>query len=104
MTLARQLESAGVSEWVEEFRFHPTRKWRFDFAWPHARLAVEVEGGVWNRGRHTRGSGFVPDCEKYNEAVMHGWRVLRYAPHRPKSGATWQHEAAQQIKSALEGA
>ena len=52
--------------------------WRFDFAWPEQRLAVEVEGGSLSRGRHNRAEGFEEDCRKYNSAVRLGWRVLRY--------------------------
>ncbi len=63
---------------VREYRFHQTRKWRFDFAWPEAHVAVEVEGGTWDRGRHTRGAGYAGDCAKYNAAVLGGWRVLRF--------------------------
>lgn len=62
---------------VPEFRFCATRRWRFDFAWPEAMLAVEVEGGHWAQGRHTRGSGFEGDAEKYLEATLGGWTVLR---------------------------
>jgi len=61
-----------------EYRFHPTRRWRFDFAWPALRLAVEIEGGEWNRGRHTRPRGFADDCEKYNAAAVSGWLVMRF--------------------------
>ena len=61
-----------------EYRFHPTRRWRFDFAWPELKIAIELEGGVYSRGRHTRGKGYEQDCEKYNQAVLHGWRVLRF--------------------------
>jgi very-short-patch-repair endonuclease len=61
-----------------QYCFHPARRWRFDFAWPDAMVAVEVEGGVWTGGRHTRGAGFQADCRKYNAAVLLGWRVLRY--------------------------
>jgi len=53
------------------------RDWRFDFAWPADRLAVEVDGGTFSSGRHTRGTGYEGDCEKLNEAVLRGWRVLR---------------------------
>lgn len=60
-----------------EYRFDPVRRWRFDFAWPDVRVALEVEGGVYSHGRHTRGSGFTRDVEKYNMAVMLGWAVLR---------------------------
>ncbi len=63
-----------------EFKFCKDRKWRFDYAWPKFKIAVEQEGGIWIRGRHTRGSGYIKDMEKYNKAVMLGWKVLRYTP------------------------
>ena len=57
-----------------EYRFHPERKWKFDFAFVLHKLAVEVEG----IGRHQTISGFKADCEKYNAAALLGWTVLRY--------------------------
>lgn len=63
---------------TSEHKFHPTRKWRFDFAWLDKMIAVEMEGGVWSRGRHVRPQGFIDDLEKYNAAAELGWRVLRY--------------------------
>lgn len=65
---------------VKEHRFHPKRKWRFDYAFPAAKVALEVEGGVWTRGRHTRPQGFLGDIEKYNTATLMGWRVFRTTP------------------------
>lgn len=61
-----------------ELRFAPPRRWRFDFAFPDHRLAVEIEGAVWTQGRHTRGKGYAADCIKYNSAILAGWRVLRF--------------------------
>lgn len=75
--LTFQIVAIGLPEPVREYRFHPHRRWRFDFAWPGQKLAVEVEGGVWSGGRHVRGAGFSRDCEKYNEAALNGWCVLR---------------------------
>ena len=63
-----------------EWRFHPVRRWRFDLAWPSYKLALEVEGGVWTGGRHSRGKGMVADMAKYNTATLMGWRVLRCVP------------------------
>lgn len=63
-----------------EFRFHPLRRWRFDFAIPELLIAVEVEGGVWTYGRHNRAEGFLRDMEKYNSAAAFGWRILRCQP------------------------
>lgn len=72
--------ASGLPEPDAEFRFAPPRRWRFDYAWPDHRVALEVEGGVWTGGRHTRGKGFVRDMEKYNAATAAGWRVLRCTP------------------------
>jgi very-short-patch-repair endonuclease len=69
-----------------EYRFHGTRRWRFDFAWPAYKIAVEIEGGVWARGRHNRGKGFVQDCEKYNHAAALGWRVFRFPGGQVQNG------------------
>ena len=86
-----------------EFRFHPTRKWRSDFAHIPSRTLIEpsagagarksaarqpegrdereracqIEGGIWINGRHNRAPGFIADMEKYNEATLAGWRVFR---------------------------
>ena len=65
---------------VKEFLFHPTRKWRFDYAFPESKIALEVEGGVHTGGRHIRPRGFLNDMEKYNTAATMGWRVLRTTP------------------------
>ena len=75
--LYAQIEQARLPLPELEYHFHPVRKWRFDFCWPERMLAVEAEGGTWTRGRHTRGKGFEQDCEKYNEAALLGWHVLR---------------------------
>jgi very-short-patch-repair endonuclease len=62
---------------TSEHRFHSERKWRFDFCIPEKKVAVELEGGIWVKGAHTRGSHFNSDCEKYNNAALLGWRVFR---------------------------
>lgn len=65
-----------------EYHFDSKRKWRFDWAWPDYKVALEVEGGVWTGGRHTRGEGFLRDLEKYNEAACQGWLLLRTTPDK----------------------
>lgn len=63
---------------VREHRFAaPDRKWRFDFAWPSRKVAVEVEGGIYANGGHNRGAHIESDAEKISTAAALGWRVLR---------------------------
>jgi very-short-patch-repair endonuclease len=78
-----------------EYRFAKDRRWRFDFCWPDSMLALEVEGGIWTGGRHTRGSGYIADIEKYNRATSEGWRVFRVTGSHIKSGeaVAWVREA-----------
>ena len=63
---------------VEEHKFHPTRKWRFDFAIPERMIAIEYEGIFSEKSGHTTHKGYIKDTEKYNEAAKLGWTVLRY--------------------------
>lgn len=70
---------------VREHRFHPTRQWRFDFAWPDHRVALEIDGGTSGGGRHVRVQGFRADCEKLNEAQLLGWIVIRADAKQVKS-------------------
>ena len=95
-TLCSQLAIIGCPEPVLEHRFHPTIRWRFDLAWPDKKIAVEIEGGAWIGGRHTRPKGFQVDICKYTAAAIMGWRVLRYSPAQVK---TWT--AAQEIASVV---
>lgn len=73
-------EKAGLPAPVLEHKFHPTRNWRFDVAWPAFKLAIEIDGGVWVGGRHNASAGFVKDMEKFNSASILGWRILHTTP------------------------
>lgn len=84
--LPDQCAWAGLPVPVAELSFAPPRRWRFDFAWPERKVAVEVDGGVWTQGRHTRGGGFVKDMEKLNRAATLGWTVLRFPPDQIRNG------------------
>jgi very-short-patch-repair endonuclease len=65
----------------KEFRFHPIRRWRADFAHLESRTLIEIEGGIYVNGRHNRGAGFAADLEKYLEASLAGWHVVRLGPN-----------------------
>ena len=68
----------GGYDYVKELKFHPSRKWRFDFAIESLRIAIEYEGIMSEKSRHTTISGMSRDCEKYNTAQLLGWKVLRF--------------------------
>jgi very-short-patch-repair endonuclease len=72
-----QLRALKLPTAQREYRFHPKRQWRFDFAWPQEMVAVEIDGGTYLRGRHVQPEGFRKDCIKLNSAALMGWRVLR---------------------------
>lgn len=113
-TLAFHLQTFGLPKPQREYRFAAIvsggtgkglrrrlaaaelKDWRFDFAWPSKRLAVEVEGGTYVGGRHSRGAGMAADMEKYNAAALMGWTVLRFDSKAVKSA-----RAADTILKAL---
>ena len=76
----RTLKNFTGCQVVAEYKFHDTRKWRIDFAIIDLKIGIEIEGGVWSGGAHTRGKGFIEDMEKYNAAVTFGWVILRFTP------------------------
>lgn len=81
-------EDAGLDRPVCELAAIPNRRFRFDWAWPRQKVALEVEGAVWTGGRHTHPTGFTRDMEKYNLAAMNGWIVVRCEPKNLCTAAT----------------
>lgn len=94
--LLADLAKLGLPVPEREYRFHPVRKWRFDFAYPGRLIAIECDGGTWSGGRHVRGGGFLSDAEKGNAAQILGWAVFHYTGSMIRSG-----EAAREIAEAL---
>lgn len=84
----RLLHSIGKVQ--TEFKFSPNRKFRADFAFVEQRILIEVEGGIYTNGRHTRGAGYTKDMEKYNLAAELGYVVLRYSPNDLLKSATFE--------------
>jgi len=99
LTLLRDMKAMKLPAPVREWKFHPSRKWRFDLAWPvitTGKVAVEVEGGQWVKSRHRTGKGFAADMDKYNAGVLLGWRILRFTTSHIENG-----EAVPVISEAL---
>lgn len=113
LSFAQALDAAKLPAHRPEFVFAPPRRWRFDFAWPFFRIAMEIEGGAHGRlivitsgyerrkgasvpikpgtrirvgGRHQTGPGFEADIEKYNRAAILGWMVLRATTAQVRDG------------------
>jgi len=78
------------ANYEQEYRFHPKRRWRFDFALVEDKIAIEIEGGTWINGRHSRALGYTKDCEKYNTAALMGWRILRFTSDMIRDGKFYQ--------------
>lgn len=82
----QQCRAAGLPKPEPEWKFHPTRDWRFDRAFPIYLIAFEIDGGIWSKGRHVRGLGYEDDCEKMAEALLLGWSVYRFSTGQVKKG------------------
>lgn len=67
-----------IPAYVHELEFHHERKFRFDWAIPDLKLAIEYEGLMSEKSGHTTIGGYTKDCTKYNLATLNGWKVLRY--------------------------
>jgi hypothetical protein len=88
--LAFQMRALNLPDPVREHRFHKTRRWRWDFSWPHKKIAVEVQGGVWAKGGHTTGVGITRDLEKKDAAMADGWIIYECGADLIKSGKAVQ--------------
>ena len=92
--LLEQIRLSKLPEPLLEYRFHVRRKWRFDFCWrlPNNLVACEIEGGIWMQTETGRSKGhahpkrFESDCEKYNEAALYGWTIIRVTPAMIRDG------------------
>lgn len=90
--LLDQIRLAKLPEPQLEYQFHANRQWRFDFCWKQHLVACEVEGGIWMKTKtgyskgHAHPERFEQDCEKYNEASLYGWTVIRVTPTMIRDG------------------
>jgi len=84
--LAAQMCIAGLPEPARELKFCPWRKFRFDLAYSDLLWAFEINGAIWQQGRHSRGSGLIKEYEKLNLAQSLGWRVYQFSTDQVTSG------------------
>lgn len=96
--MAFYMKALKIPASESEYKFHPERKWRFDFAWPWCSVAVEVDGGMWIKGGHSRGGQIQKDHEKRNTATKMGWKVFTFGTNQVTSG-----DAASFMKDVFDG-
>lgn len=77
---SQQLQEAGLQH-VRNYFFLPDRDFELDFAFPEARLAVEIQGMA-----HRIKANFKRDIEKRALAMLAGWRVLELDGDAVRSG------------------
>lgn len=95
--VAAHFTAHGIAAPVAELRFDAVRRWRFDYAWPAERVALEVQGAIFTQGRHTRGAQLLAEWDKLNAAAAQGWRVLFCQPADLLKAST-----ARSVRAALE--
>ena len=84
-----EISALGLPHPERQYKFHPSRKWRMDFFWKlreDCALCVEIQGGIYANGRHSRGAGYEKDMEKWNEAVLMGYDLFIFGPTHIKNG------------------
>lgn len=100
------LEKRCGQDWVAEHKFHPVRKWRMDYACPALKICIEIDGGIFIGGRHSRPIGMLKDNEKFNTAASMGWVVLKFTPQQKNKFETFDivtetiRERLKEIKGA----
>lgn len=101
-TLLNQIQLAGLPAPTTEHAFAaPERRWRFDFAYLDARVAIEYQGGVFHRGGplgHNTTGGITKDFEKFTEASLRGWTLILVDAGSVRNGkaVNWIVRAMQQ--------
>lgn len=103
LRLLVRIRAYGLPEPARQFKAVPTRRWKWDFAWPQYRVLVEVQGAVWQQGRHTRGHGYGKDREKSATAQLLGFLALEFTSDQVDSGVAVEMIAAALRQRGWEG-
>ena len=86
-TLLAQIRALRLPEPIREYRPWTDRKFRIDLAYVDRKIFIEVDGGEWANGRHSRGAGMQTDCIKWNRLTLEGWSGYRFTGSMVRSGA-----------------
>lgn len=88
LALDQAIRDMGLPEPKPEYVFAKDikRRWAIDRAWVEQKIALEIEGGIYMRGRHIRPKGFLADMDKYNELALRGWLLVRISYEMIKDG------------------
>lgn len=104
--LILQREYSDIPAWEKDFqerhaKSKRSKRYRLDFAHPFSSTGIEIQGGVYNRGRHVTGSGYERDCRKYNLAYTSGWTIFLLTAQMAKD-STWLSLIASHISAKLQ--
>jgi very-short-patch-repair endonuclease len=92
--LAFQLQCAHLP-FERQVKIRPDRRFRADFYFRAHELVVEVDGGGFIEGRHSRGKGMERDAEKSFYIALMPARLIRVTPRHVRDGRAlkWIQEA-----------
>ena len=102
--LILEREFSDIAAWEADYqeryaKSKRSKRYRLDFAHPDSRTGIEIQGGVYNRGRHVTGSGYERDCRKYNLAYTSGWTIFLLTSQMAKD-AYWHALIAAHIAAS----
>ena len=102
--LILEREFSDIAAWEADYqeryaKSKRSKRYRLDFAHPNSRTGIEIQGGVYNRGRHVTGSGYERDCRKYNLAYTSGWTIFLLTSQMAKD-AYWHALIAAHISAS----
>ena len=103
--LVLEREFSDIDAWEKDYqerylKSKRSKRYRLDFAHLQSKVGVEIQGGVYNRGRHVTGSGYERDCKKYNLAYTSEWTIFLLTNAMAKDSA-WLSLIAAHIAARL---
>ena len=102
--LVLEREFSDIDAWEKDYqerysKSKRSKRYRLDFAHLSSKTGIEIQGGVYNRGRHVTGSGYERDCRKYNLAYTSRWTIFLLTSTMAKD-SEWLAMIAAHVRSA----